>query len=68
MKLIRTPDENYFKGGYVKFSTSRNDGELYYEITLWNKDKTQLSSSEKDKVKDEAHLKELQCMEKEIEN
>lgn len=62
MKLIRTPDENYFEAGYVKFSTSRKDGELYYAITLWNKDKTKLNTTEKGKVKDEAHLKELQEM------
>jgi len=68
MKLIRTPDENYFKGGYVKFSTSRKDGELYYTITLWNHDKTKLSQTESGKVKDKAHLKELECMEKEIES
>lgn len=67
MKTIRTPDENYFTGGYVKFSTSRKDGELYYEITLYN-GKNQLYCAEKGKVKDEAHLKELQGMEKEIEN
>jgi len=67
MKTRRTPDENYFTGGYVKFSTSRKDGELYYEITLYN-GMTQLYCAEKGKVKDEAHLKELQCMEKEIEN
>lgn len=67
MKTRRTPNENYFTGGYVKFSTSRKDGELYYEITLYN-DKTQLYCAEKGKVKDEAHLKELQEMEKEIEN
>jgi len=69
MKTIRTPDENYFEGGYVKFSTSRNDGELYYEVNLWNKDKTKLSKTDSGKVKDKDHLKELECMEKkEIEN
>ncbi len=67
MKTIRTPDENYFKAGYVKFSTSRKDGELYYEITLYN-GMNQLYCAEKGKVKDEAHLKELQSMEKELEN
>ena len=77
MKTIRTPDENYFTGGYVKFSTSRKYGEIYYTITLYN-DMTQLYCAEKGKVKDESHLKELQemkhfsnrkqCMEKEIEN
>lgn len=68
MKVQRTPDENYFKGGYVKFSTGRKDGELSYKIVLWNKDKTRLSTLEKGKVKDKEHLKELECMEKEIEN
>jgi len=69
MKVIRTPDENYFKNGYVKFSTSRKDGELSYKIVLWNKDKTRLSTSEEGKVQDKVHLKELECMEKkEIEN
>ena len=67
MKVIRTPDEHYFNAGYVKFSKSKQNGELYYEITLYN-GKTQLYCAEKGKVKDEAHLKELQCMEKEIEN
>lgn len=68
MKTIRTPNEHYFTGGYVKFSTSRNNGELYYTITLYN-DMTQLYCAEKGKVKDKAHLKELQCMGKmEIEN
>lgn len=62
MKVIRIPVENYFTDGYVKFSTSRKDGELYYEITLYN-GKTQLYCAEKGKVKDEAHLKELQGME-----
>lgn len=62
MKVIRTPDENYFSGGYVKFSTSRKDGELYYTITVWNENKTKLTTTEKGKVKDEAHLKELQEM------
>ena len=61
MKLIRTPDENYFKNGYVKFSTSRKDGELYYKITLYN-NKNQLYCAENGKVKDEKHLKELQEM------
>ena len=68
MNTIRTPEENNFTGGYVKFSTSRKDGKLYYKIVLWNKDKTRLSTSEEGKVKDKDHLKELQCMEKEIEN
>ncbi len=64
MKVERTPDENYFDAGYVKFSTSRKDGELYYEIILYN-DMIQLYCAEKGKVKDKDHLKELQCMEKE---
>jgi len=64
MKVIRTPDKNYFKGGYVKFTTSRTDGELYFKIVLWNPDGTRLSTSEEGKVQDQAHLKKLQ----EIEN
>jgi len=68
MKVERTPDEHYFDAGYVKFSTSRNDGEIYYEVNLWNKDKTKLSKTDSGKVKDKDHLKELECMEKEIEN
>jgi hypothetical protein len=68
MKVIRTPEEHYFEGGCVKFSTSRKDGELYYQIWYWNDDKTAQFALEVEKVKDEAHLKELQCMEKEIEN
>lgn len=68
MKLIRTPDENYFTGGYVKFSTSRKDGELYYKVKHWTKDKKAVIIIGRGKVQDEAHLKELQDMEKEIEN
>ena len=68
MKVIRTPDEHYFDGGYVTFHTSRKDGELYYQMGSWNQDKTKCYVSEKAKVKDKDHLKELQCMEKEIEN
>jgi len=68
MKTIRTPEDNYFHSGYVTFSTSRKNGELYYKIVLWNKDRTRLSTSEEGKVKDKDHLKELECMEKEIEN
>ena len=68
MKVIRTPDEHYFDGGYVKFSTGRKDGELHYKIWHWNDDRTAQFASEVGKVKDEAHLKELECMEKEIEN
>ena len=68
MKVIRTPDEHYFDGGYVKFSTSRKDSELHFEIVIWNKDRTNYNIMDSGKVKDEAHLKELQCMEKEIEN
>ena len=68
MKVDRTPEDNYFHSGYVTFSTSRNDGELYYEVNLWNENKTKLSKTDSGKVKDEAHLKELECMEKEIEN
>ena len=68
MKVIRTPDEHCFVGGWVKFSTSRKDGELYYTIDSWNKDKLSRTTIEQGKVRDEAHLKELQCMEKEIEN
>ena len=69
MKTRRTPDENYFTGGYVKFSTSRKDGELYYKVKHWTKDKRALIIVDQGKVQDEAHLKWLQCMEKkEIEN
>jgi len=64
MKVIRTPDENYFSAEYVKFSTSRKDGELYYEVNLWNENKTKLSKTDSGKVQDEAHLKELQEMKK----
>ena len=63
MKTKRTPDENYFKGGHVKFSTSKMDGELYFKIVLWNPDGTRLSTSEEGKVQDQAHLKKLQEME-----
>ncbi len=68
MKVIRTPEDHYFHSGYVTFSTSRKDGELSYKIVLWNKERTRLSISDEGKVKDKDHLKELQCMEKEIEN
>jgi len=67
MKLIRTPDEHYFDGGSVKFSTSRKDGELYFKVVLWDKNKSHPITFNTEKVEDEAHLKELQCMEKEIE-
>ena len=66
MKVIRTPEDCYFNGGWVKFSTNRKDGELYYTIDSWNRDKSYRITIEQGKVKDEAHLKELQ--EKEIEN
>ncbi len=68
MKVIRTPDENCFKGGWVKFSRNRKDSELYYEIFKSNESNSDLIRVEFGKVKDEAHLKELQCMEKEKEN
>lgn len=68
MKVTRTPAEHYFEGGSVIFHTSRKDGELYYEISQWLGNKTALIVSEEGKVKDEAHLKELQSMETEIEN
>lgn len=64
MKVARTLDKNYFKGGYVKFSTSRKDGELYYDIFKSNLDKSVSVRIVGGKVLDEAHLKELQ----EIEN
>ncbi len=66
MKLIRTPDEHYFEGGCVKFSTSRKDGELYYEVMQWNEDKTLLTTVDHGKVKDEVQLKELQSKDMEI--
>jgi len=62
MKLIRTPDEHYFEGGYVKFSTGRPDGELHYEIHKWSGNMTSIIDLETGKVKDEAHLKELQSV------
>ena len=62
MKVERTPDEHYFDAGYVKFSTSRKDGELYYDIFKSNVDKSVSSRIKGGKVKDEAHLKELQEM------
>jgi hypothetical protein len=68
MKVIRTPDEHYFEGTCVKFSTSRKDGELYYKIFKSNQNKSDPIRIDSGKVKDEAHLKELQGMEKEIEN
>jgi len=64
MKTIRTPETNYFEFGEVEFSTSRKDGELYYEIFKWNESKTDRIRIDFGKVKDEVHLKELQ----EIEN
>jgi len=63
MKLERTPPENCFKFGYVKFSTNRADGELYYETFKANED-TDPIRVEFGKVKDETHLKELQEIEK----
>jgi len=68
MKVIRTPDEHYFDGGFVKFSTLKISGELAYQIRKWNNDKTSLVIMDTALVRDEAHLKELECMEKEIEN
>ena len=68
MKVVRTPAENCFKGGWVKFSRNRKDSELYYEIFKSNESNSDLIRVEFGKVKDEAHLKELECMEKEIEN
>ena len=68
MRVIRTPDKNYFEGGYVKFSTSRKDGELYYDIFKSNLENCISVRVEGGKVKDKDHLKELECMEKEIEN
>jgi len=68
MKTIRTPEINYFEAGQVEFSTSRKDGELYYKVKHWTKDKRALIIVDQGKVQDEAHLKWLQCMEKEIEN
>lgn len=68
MKTIRTPEINYFEGGFVSFSTSRKNGELYYQRVQWDALRTNCSILDSGKVQDEAHLKELQCMEKEIEN
>jgi len=68
MKVIRTPDEHYFEGGFVKFSTLKTSGELAYQIRKWNNDKTGLVIIDTSLVRDEVHLKELQGMEKEIEN
>jgi len=65
MKITRTPEDYYFHSGYVTFSTSRKDGELSYKIVLWNEDRTRLSTFEEGKVKDKAHLDELQIMENE---
>jgi len=60
MKVIRTPEINYFKGGQVEFSTSRKDGELYYTLSKWDEDKSNSTVLDTGKVRDEAHLKELQ--------
>lgn len=65
MKVIRTPEVNYFEGGWVKFSTKRKGGELYYTIDSWNRDKSYRITIEQGKVKDKDHLKELKCMEEE---
>ncbi len=67
MKVIRTPEQNTFDGGWVEFSTSRKDGELYYKIKQYTADKSHLIIIEQGKVQDEAHLKELQDID-EIEN
>jgi len=68
MKTIRTPEQNTFDGGWVEFHTHRRNNELYYKVKHWTQDKKALIVIDQGKVKDEAHLKELQCMEKEIEN
>ena len=65
MKVIRTPEQNTFDGGWVEFSTSRKDGELYYKIKHWTNDKRAVIIVEHGKVQDEVHLKELQIMENE---
>jgi len=60
MKLIRTPETHNFTGDWVKFSTSRKDGELYYKISQWDMDKTSQVIIDQGKVRDEIHLQELQ--------
>jgi len=52
MKTIRTPDEHYYNGRCVKFSTSRKDGELYYTISVYGQGMDALFIAENGKVKD----------------
>lgn len=61
MKVDKAPKTHNFKHGYVSFNKQRHDGELYYKKKLWTgEDHLTLITLETGKVKDEAHLKELQ--------